>query len=244
MVLVASFPFLSNFITNKVPHSKQDIEKVVEEYILNNPKKIVESVQNIHKAESASQMQEHFQSVFSANENSILNLDYPHIKGKDKNSITIVEFFDYGCGYCKHMKEMISDFMKTRNATLIFRDFPILGPASMLASKFALALNMVDKEKYLDFHLALLSASEEYTNDFLMLTLKKVLDDDSKVKQVMHVLESDSDKIDNLINGTYELTNKIGIRGTPAFIVGKHLHVGFLSQKDLDMYIKDFDKVK
>ncbi len=143
--------------------------------------------------------------------------------------VTLVEFFDYRCGYCKRSLETVLDLAK-EDPTLrvVFKEFPILGPESVAATQVSLAANLVDPSRYDALHNALMRHSGAYDKATLLGVAAKVGYDPVEIEAALA-----NGAIGAQIRNGYEIAEALGIRGTPAFIVGSTVIPGAVSGQRL-----------
>jgi protein-disulfide isomerase len=210
------------------PADRKAIEDIVREFILKNPEIIVEAVQNLQDREKQDSNQR-VKANLVAKRTELLNDPDTPAGGNPKGDVTIVEFFDYRCGYCKRVMPALQEVLRTdKNVRFVFKEFPILGPESVAASKVALAAWLVDKEKYEALHWALMKATGALPESRLMKVATDAGFDAKALKKAM-----DDPKIDELIRRNYALAEALEINGTPAFIIGDHVIRG---ATDLDAF--------
>jgi protein-disulfide isomerase len=136
--------------------------------------------------------------------------------GGDKNGkVTLVVFFDYQCSHCVSMSPVISSIMKA-NPTLrvVFKDFPIRGDVSEAAARAAIASN--HQGKYIPFHLALMHNAASLDKEEIFTLAKQAGINVDKLKNEMN-----SSEINQQLKTNFELAEKLGINGTPAFLIAK-----------------------
>lgn len=128
--------------------------------------------------------------------------------------VTVVEFFDYECPYCKAMAPKLHELMNSdKKLRFVFKDFPVLGPVSNFAARAALASRKQDK--YVEFHFALMGVRGQMNNDMVLATAKEVGLDLERLQEDMKAPE-----IDKILERNKILGQKVGVEGTPAFVVG------------------------
>jgi protein-disulfide isomerase len=216
------------------PLAKEDVEKIVQDYIMNNPQAILDSVDNYQK-KMAQQRQE---EGLDRNRDEIFkDAGSPEI-GNPKGDITVVEFFDYNCGYCKHVLPDIQALVKKdKNVRFVFKDFPILGPSSETAAKWALAAHK--QNKYFDFHRALMENKTPITDELLESIAAKTGMDVAAAKQAVG-----GPDIAMQIEKNRSLAENLGLTGTPAFIVGNDILRGAFPLAELEKKIAEQRKAK
>ncbi len=202
---------------------KSEVEKIVHDYIKNNPQLILDSVNDYQI-----KMAETKKAEALANNHEQLYKDHgsPFI-GNENGDVTIVEFFDYNCGYCKKgFPELQKAADQDKNIKVIFKDFPILGPSSETASKWALAAEK--QNKYFEFHTALMNHKGRLDDAALEEIAKGLGLDVAKLKA-----DTQDTAVLMQIEKNRALARELGISGTPAFIVGDELMPGMVNAESL-----------
>jgi protein-disulfide isomerase len=139
----------------------------------------------------------------------------------------MVEFFDYQCGYCKRMFEpLMHEIEQDGKVKLIMKEFPILGPMSVVASKAALAARK--QGKYQEMHFGLMGFRGQLTEEAIYAVAEDVGLDVDRLKTDM-----ESDDIAAMLRANYDLSEALDIRGTPAFVIGNELIPGAISDDAL-----------
>jgi protein-disulfide isomerase len=159
------------------------------------------------------------------------------VAGNPNGDVTIVEFFDYKCGYCRKIVPELSQLIKQDgNIRLVMKEFPILSRDSEMAARAAVA--SVKQGKYWDFHIALMSA-DEITQESVMAIAKGVGIDTVKLAADM-AAPSSSD----VISRNHELAQKLGIEATPTFYIGDTPYAGALPLSELKAAVAAARKAK
>ena len=200
----------------------EDVEKVIAKWIEANPKAIIDSVSNMQKKEIENRMKDAQKNI--ANKKSEIF--------DDKNSaqyapsgydVTIVEFFDYACGYCKKAQTTVDELLKSDNKIrVIYKDFPILGEPSQEMSKISVAVNIIAPNSFRKFHDALMKTNERGKSAALKAAKSAGID----TKKLEETLKNEKSKIEKIIQDNIALGTSIGINGTPGFVVGEELIPG------------------
>lgn len=201
---------------------KADVEAVVRELLLQKePDLIVKAAQEMQRRMEEEQTAKANEGVAKNRDLIFKNAASP-VAGNPKGDVTIVEFFDYQCGYCKAVIASVDSLLKEdKNIRFVFKELPILGPVSTLAAKAALASEK--QGKYYAFHAALMESKERISETSIFETAKSIGLDVEKLKKDM-----ESPAIDQAIKANIALSGEIGARGTPTFIVGDKLYPGAL----------------
>lgn len=203
---------------------KAEFGTQVREYLLQNPEVIIEAI-NILEQRNAAAEAEADKDLVAANTDELFNDGYSWVGGNPDGDITLVEFMDYRCGYCRRaVPEVASLLAEDGNIRLVIKEFPILGDASVLFSRFAVATKHVaGDDAYKQVHDALLEFSGEPTE----VTLRRISDGLSLDSDAI-IAAMDSDEVTNEISQTRALAQRMQISGTPSFVLGTEMLRGFL----------------
>lgn len=216
---------------------KSEIETIIKDYIEKNPKVIISSLQDMQKREYEEMMKQ-AQAKIHENIDALQGKDKEVVPyaGNKNGDVKIVTFLDYRCGYCKRANNDIKELVKKDpNVKVIFKELPILGPQSMNLAKTALAVYVTDESKYLDFHNALMEAADTSDKSLDQIYTKIGLDKNKVVKAM-----SDP-RVQKEIENVAALAEQVGVRGTPAFIIGEELIPGAI---DLNSMIQKINSVR
>lgn len=190
---------------------KKAIEKVVHDYLVNNPEVLLEASKALQEKQQAS-MQQQAQAAILDNASQLFS-DKMTVLGNPKGNVTLVEFFDYQCIHCKKMAPIVVGLIKKdSNLRVVFKEFPIFGSSSDMASRAALAAAL--QGKYQAMHEALLKQDGRLNEKIIMDTAKSVGLNMTKFKADM-----DSQAVKDALNANRELAEKLRLMGTPAFII-------------------------
>ena len=192
---------------------KKAIGEIVKDYLTKNPEIIVE-VQQALEAKMEQEQAEKLKSFMAENAKDIYrNPDSP-VAGDPNGDITVVEFFDYNCGYCKRgMTEVQKLIVGDKRVRVVFKELPILSKGSEETAKAALAAKR--QGKYWEFHQAMLSSKGQANEASSLKAAESLGLDMAKLKTDMA-----GDSVKTELEGMKALANKMGINGTPHFLVG------------------------
>jgi protein-disulfide isomerase len=216
---------------------KQAIKKIVREYILEHPEIIAEAIDKLREREKTAREESQRQAMATLAPQIYDNPKTPEM-GNPKGDVTIVEFFDYQCGYCKRVFPAFMNVMKSdKNIRVLWKELPILGPVSRFAARAAMA---ADKQgKYFPYHVALMELRGQLTEDKVMQTAQEVGLDMKKL-----VKDMASPEIDRYLDETLHLAQSLGINGTPAFLFGDQLVPGAIEEDQMHELIEQHRKNK
>jgi protein-disulfide isomerase len=185
----------------------QAIEGIVKSYLLKNPEVLREAITELNKRQEALAAEKR-KEVLS----SIYKDDTPFASGKGK--LTVVEFFDYNCGYCRHaFNEVLKLTDSEKDARVVFVEFPILSDESKKASEIAIAA--AKQDKYFEFHRTLMAKPGPATEEKALKVASEIGLDMDKLKK-----DRESPETASLIEKNLQLGTAMGVEGTPAFFVG------------------------
>jgi protein-disulfide isomerase len=206
------------------PSQNAAIEKLVHDYLLNHPEVLVQALQKA-QADADAQQTTDAKSAIEANKTQLINDPASPVLGNPAGDVTLVEFFDYRCPYCKAVAPTLEGLIKADpKLRVVMKEFPILGPGSLFAARVALVA--AKHGKYADFHAAMYQLKGAFNDDTTLSVAEAVGLDPAMVKKEMAAPE-----IDAQLKSNIDLAKAIGVDGTPAFIAGDTLVPGAV---DLD----------
>lgn len=203
--------------------SPAQIETIVHDYLLKNPG-ILREASDLLQREDMRRAQAASTTTVEALSKELLSTSESPVVGNPQGDVTIVEFFDYHCGYCKKVAPAVKELLAgDPNLRLVYKELPILGPDSITAARAALAANR--QGKYQGFHDALFAAQSLAEPDILALAAQQGLD--------LERLRADmaSADITKELERNVNMSTPLGINGTPGFVIGNSVAPGAL---DLD----------
>lgn len=210
--------------------TKAEIEEIVKQYIMDHPDVVVDSVRQMQAREQAKQKERSKDALTTKKQDLLADPSSPASKPDAPGEITMVEFFDYRCGYCKKVFPTLQKLQAdNKNIRIVFKEFPILGPDSTTASRAALAA--AKQGAYLKFHDALMGNAAPPTMERIQQVAKDLGLDVERLKKDMQ-----SPEIEAIINRNQQLAQTLGIEATPSFVIGNELVPGALDEagfKDL-----------
>lgn len=214
--------------------SKSDVEAVIKQYLNDHPDVIVDALKKF-QVQAEKEANKKAAAELTRSRSEIINGKYSPIAGNPKGDVTVVEFFDYHCGYCKRMLPVVTDLMKDDGKVkMTFKEFPILAEDSELAAKASLAFSHLKPSKYFAYHTALMGMSGKFDEDKLIEEAKKLGADENDMKKEMK-----SDWIKTELRNNKELGEKLNVRGTPGFIIGDTMIPGAASLDDMKKAVSE-----
>ena len=205
----------------------QDLtDAAIERYIRAHPEVIEQSLQGL-LAKREAELRDHQKTALVTKQKELLHDPASPVSGNLKGEITLVEFYDYRCGFCKKAASAVTELQKEdRRVRVVYKDLPILGEPSELAAKAALASQAQGKHQA--FHEALLASHADMSKDAILKIAVKVGLDAKRLEADMA-----NPKWQTVIDKNRVLARELGISGTPGFIVGNELVPGWLDLNGL-----------
>ena len=202
---------------------KSEIERIIRDYLVNHPEVLQEAIAELDKRQAAADL-EKAKTAIASNAETLFNSSRQVVLGNPNGDVTMVEFFDYNCGFCKRaMADMLDLLKNDPKLKVILKEFPVLGPGSVEAAKVAVAVRMQDKtgKKYLDFHQKLLGGRGQADKARALAVAKEVGFDMARLEADM-----ESPEVKASLEETLKLGEELGLNGTPSYIVGSDVVVG------------------
>lgn len=220
LVLLALAPAARAEDAPPLTQQQQDaVKKMIHDYIMENPQIISDAIEALREKEQLASDLAAKQALAQRKDEIFRDPDTP-VFGNPKGDVSVVEFFDYRCPYCKGMFESLNDTVKKDgNIRLVMKELPILGPDSVVAARAAIASRA--QGRYEAFHDALMRVDGPLTEDVVMKTAASVGLDTTRLKQDM-----DDPKVDKVIDGDLDLAKALNITGTPGFVIGEQIMSG------------------
>jgi len=205
------------------------LQNEIRHYILENPEIIMEAVEVLRQKEQQAAIQSDFELV-KKYKGAIFDDGYSFVGGNLNGDITLVEFIDYKCGYCKKAHPDVASLITSDgNIRYIIKEFPILGDASELASRFAIAVKIVGGEAaYKVAHDTLMEFRGEMTNDSLGRLATSLGLSAADITVTMNSAE-----VNQIINDNRLLGQAMQITGTPTFVVQDQMLRGYVPQAQM-----------
>src|SRR5689334_20414430 len=202
------------------------IDQQISQYLRTHPEEVMTALKLAQANDERRQKAEADQAMESK-QDQIFNNPADPVAGNPQGDVTVVEFFDYRCPYCKRVSDALIQLVKDDpKIKLVYKEFPILGPESVVASKIALAAQR--QGKYNEVHAALMAHKGSFEQaDLLALAASAGADADKLAADMQ------DPAIMGLLQANDSLAAALGITGTPGFLFGKQLVPGAVSLEDM-----------
>ncbi|MEO3432346.1 DsbA family protein [Inquilinus sp. CAU 1745] len=213
--------------TRVVPRA---FENQARAYILRNPEVIVEAFRRMEERQQVAEANE-LRSIVAARRDEIFNDPTAPVAGNPEGDVTIVEFFDYNCPYCREAAPLLAEVEESDDGLrFVYKEFPILGPGSEFAARAALASQR--QGKYEAFHQAMMAHSGAITERSTIEIAEAVGLDIERLRRDM-----EDSAIAETIKRNITLAQALRISGTPTFIVGDEIVRGLVDLETMERLI-------
>jgi protein-disulfide isomerase len=217
---------------------KSEIEKIVREYLVNNPELLRDAQAELERRQKDEENQAR-KKIVTEQAGTLYSSNYQATVGNPNGKVTIVEFFDYNCGYCKRALEDMTRLMKSEpDLKIVLKDFPVLGPGSIEAAKIASAVrNQFKGDRFWEYHLRLLGSHGPVGKAQALAVAKELGADMDRVAK-----ESETADTRKGIEESMQLADALSLTGTPSFVVGSDIVVGAVGYDELKNKIGNIRK--
>ena len=209
---------------------RQAIESIVNDFLAKHPEVLVNALQ---KAEDQlkREAQDKAKSALAAHRREVFDDPATPVAGNPEGDVSLVEFFDYRCPYCKEVEPSLDKLLqRDHQLRFVYKEFPVLGPSSVTAARAALAAR--EQGKYDAFHRAMMALKGQIDDAAVFKVASSVGLDVDRLKQDMN-----GAGIDQALKANLKLAEALDIRGTPGFVIGDDIVPGAISLDDLQKLI-------
>ena len=222
-------------LSDMTDEQRQIFREEVRAYLMDNPQVIMDAVRVLEERQAAAQAEADL-SLVADHADALFNDGYSYVGGNPDGDVTLVEFLDYRCGFCKRAHVEVAKLLETDgNIRLIVKELPILGEQSLLASRFAVATKQIaGPEAYKGVSDALMEMSGEVSIRALRRMASTFGLDADAIEAHM-----DSEAVTDEIRQTRSLAQQLEITGTPTFVLDDELLRGFLPYDEMQALVDD-----
>lgn len=228
-------PALAFDLSNMSDAERELFREEIRSYLMENPEVILDAVNSLEEREAAAQAEADTQLI-SDHAEAIFDDGFSYVGGNPDGDITLVEFMDYRCGFCKRAFGDVEKLLEEDgNIRFVIKEFPILGEQSVTASRFAIATRQIaGAEAYKALHDALMV----YNGDITLPALRRLAE----------TFEIDADAIEAQMNAeevtaelaaTRALAQQLRISGTPTFVLEDDMLRGYLPYEQMQALVDD-----
>jgi protein-disulfide isomerase len=218
--------------------AKAEIEKIVHDYLIANPEVIRDAIEELERRQKVAEADSRSRAVDQTSD-KLFNSAAQAVVGNPSGDVTLVEFFDYNCGYCKRALEDLGKLVDgDPKLRVVLKDFPVLGPGSTEAAEVATALRLQLKpDKFYAFHRKLLTTRGSIGKAQALAVAKELGADTARLEKDMK-----SEQTRAALKESAELADSLNLTGTPSWVIGKEVIVGAVGYQQLKNKIENTRK--
>lgn len=232
LTTAALAPFAATAADKSRTFTEQEVQDIVIKTIMDKPEVIIEAVQQMQVNEQKNKLEQARQVVSAYRTSLFEDKDSPKV-GPEDADVTIVEFFDYNCGYCKRSMPNVMKLLENdKKVNFVFKEYPVLSPSSEDAARASLAMYYLQPEKYFDYHAALFRLGGKFDEKNVTGVAESLGADPEKFKKMMK-----SDRVTKHIDDTRTLAGKLGASGVPVFIIGGEMFPGAITYEAMKQQV-------
>lgn len=233
--LLVAWPAAALDLDSMTAEEREAFGTAVREYLMENPQVIMEAVAVLEQRQADAQAAAD-ETLVADNAEAIFNDGFSFVGGNPDGDITLVEFIDYRCGYCRRAHPEVAKLLDTDgNIRLIVKEFPILGDQSVLASRFAIATKQVaGPEAYKSVSDALIS----FSGDITMPALSRLANGFGLDATAIEARMNDP-QVTQEIQSTRDLARALNISGTPTFVLQDELIRGYVPYDQMSIIVDE-----
>ena len=216
------------------PAQRGEIEQIIKDYLLAHPELLEEVSNELDKRKQLAEA-EKARTAIKNHSTALFNSPRQVTIGNAQGDVTLVEFFDYNCGYCKRALTDLQELMKgDGKLKVVLKEFPVLGPSSVEAAQVAVAVRMQDKtgKKYFEFHQRLLGGRGQIDKARALAAAKETGFDMARLEKDMATDEARLTLDENM-----KLAEALGLNGTPSYVVGSDVVIGAVGLEALKLKV-------
>jgi len=208
---------------------QSEFERMLKDYLATHPEAIQEALDTLAGRKAAAKAEQQ-KATIKANRSELFSSPRQVTLGNDAGDVTLVEFFDYNCGYCKRALSDLLELMKNDpKLKVVLKEYPILGPDSVEAARVAVAVRMQDAgARYLAFHRKLLENRGHNDKARALAAAEEAGLDMARLEADMT-----SEEVTQSLDESTRLGKALAINGTPGYVVGERVVIGALGEKVL-----------
>ncbi|WP_210527747.1 DsbA family protein [Rubellimicrobium arenae] len=232
---VTALPVAALDLGAMTPEEREAFRGEVRDYLLEHPEVLTEAISVLEQREADRQVAAD-QSLVQEHIEAITSDGHSWVGGNPDGDVTVVEFMDYRCGYCRRAFQEVEDLVSgDGNIRFVLKEFPILGPQSELASRFAIAVQQIHgDDAYKDVHDALMLMQTDVTPDSLSRLAESLALDPAPILDRM-----DAAEVTEVIAQNHDLAQKLNISGTPTFVMGDQMVRGYVPLPSMQALVAD-----
>ena len=207
---------------------RAEVEAIIKNYLIAHPEIIRDAINELQRREDAAAAAEQTKAI-AANRELLFDSSRQIVFGNPKGDVTLVEFFDYNCTYCRRaqadMKQLLAN---DQNLRIVMKEFPVLGDGSVEAAQVGIAIHAIAPDRYFAFHDAMLGEHGQVNGERALAVAEEIGLDRAKIQEAMK-----SPEVKATIGEAYDLAAKLQLTGTPSYVTAKEVIVGAIGYDGL-----------
>ncbi|MCI2393463.1 DsbA family protein [Aliiroseovarius sediminis] len=233
LTMASALPGTSLDLSSMTDDERNAFRDEVRAYLMDNPEVLMEAIGVLEQRQADAQ-ETMDADLVRVNAKALFDDGFSHVAGNPEGDITIVEFVDYQCGYCRKSYEVVQELLEKDNGIrLVLKEFPILSEASMLSARFAIAgQQLFGEDAYAKLHDALITVRGPVTTDSLVKLGNDLGLDGQAIADGM-----DDPEVDAILAENRALGQRLQISGTPAFVMHDTMARGYMPLEQMEQII-------
>jgi protein-disulfide isomerase len=231
VVLAAAVSTVNLALAQFSSDQRGEIEKIIREYLLRNPEILQEVIQEMEKRQAQADA-EKYRGAIKEHAQALFNSPRQVVLGNPQGDVTMVEFFDYNCGFCrKALTDKLELVKADPKLRLVLKEFPVLGEGSTQAAQVAVSVRLQDKtggKKYLEFHQKMFASRGQVDKTRALAVVREIGLDAARAER-----EMSSDEVRQTLEEDFKLAEALGINGTPTYVFDGQVVVGAVGLEKL-----------
>jgi len=231
VVLAAAVPALDIARAQFSPDQRGEIEKIIRDYLLRNPELLQEVIQEMERRQTQAEA-EKSRGAIKEHADALFNSKRQIVLGNPQGDVTMVEFFDYNCGFCrKALTDKLELIKNDPRLRLVLKEFPVLGEGSTQAAQIAVSVRLQDKtggKKYLEFHQKMFASRGQVDKARALAVVREIGFDAARAER-----EMGSEEVRMTLEEGFKLAEALGINGTPTYVLDGQVVVGAVGVEKL-----------
>jgi len=231
VVLAAAVPAPDIARAQFSPDQRGEIEKIIRDYLLRNPEVLQEVIQEMERRQTQAEA-EKSRGAIKQHADALFNSKRQIVLGNPQGDVTMVEFFDYNCGFCrKALADKMELIKNDPRLRLVLKEFPVLGEGSTQAAQVAVSVRLQDKtggKKYLEFHQKMFASRGQIDKARALAVVREIGFDAARAER-----EMGSEEVRLTLEEGFKLAEALGINGTPTYVLDGQVVVGAVGVEKL-----------
>jgi len=235
LLVASALPGLSEGLTDMTPAEREAFRAEVRAYLMEHPEVLMEAISVLEGREQAAAAEQD-QQLLAKYRDAIFNDPASWVGGNPDGDITVVEFIDYRCGYCRKAWEEVDQLIEQDgNIRFVLKEFPILGEQSVLSSRFAIAvLQLHGPQAYRTAHDALLTLRSDATPESLLRLAEDLGLEPQPIMERMNAPE-----VTKVIEDNHKLAQALNVSGTPTFVIDGTFVRGYVPLEGMQQIVAE-----